>query len=143
MYKINKFFLSLGIFMLGLPLGVGAKQAASVMAAGGAPISQDVYWLHLTVFWICVGIGIVVFGVLIYALIHHRKSRAAQTTQFHKHTIVEIIWAVIPFLILIIMAIPASKILLRGQKTAPAPQQMNKVDGRGLIPISPPHKNEE
>ncbi len=88
-------------------------QWAYNMPRGVTPISADVYSLHMTVFWICVGIGVVVFGVLIYSLIYHRKSRGVEAAQFHEHTVVEIVWAIIPFLILIVMAIPATKILMK------------------------------
>lgn len=83
------------------------------MSRGVTPISADVYSLHMTVFWICVAIGVVVFGVLIYSLIYHRKSRGVTAAQFHEHTTVEIIWGVIPFLILLVMAVPATKILMK------------------------------
>jgi cytochrome c oxidase subunit 2 len=83
------------------------------MASGVTPISRDIYDLHMTVFWICVGIAVVVFGVLTYTLIKHRKSKGAKAAQFHENKLVEIIWAIIPFIILIALAIPATKVLFR------------------------------
>jgi cytochrome c oxidase subunit 2 len=74
--------------------------------------SQDIYNLHMTVFWVCVAIGVVVFGVMIYAMIFHRKSRNAKAEKFHEHLWIEIIWTVIPFLILIGLAIPGTRVLL-------------------------------
>lgn len=82
------------------------------MVPGVTPVSREVYRLHMTVFWICVAIGVVVFSVLIYTLIYHRKSRGVEAAQFHEHTAVEITWAIIPFIILIVMAVPATKILM-------------------------------
>ena len=70
------------------------------------------YNLHMIVFWICVGIAIIVFGIMIYAIIRHRKSVGHEAAQFHKHPFLEIIWAIIPFIILIAIAIPATKILI-------------------------------
>lgn len=82
------------------------------MTPGVTPISHAVYNLHMISFWICVGIGIVVFGVMFYSLFMHRKSRGAKAAHFHEHTTIEIIWGVIPLIILIIIAIPATKVLI-------------------------------
>jgi cytochrome c oxidase subunit 2 len=82
------------------------------MPIGVTPVSRAIYDLHMLVFWICVGIAVVVFGVMIYALIRHRKSAGHQAAQFHEHTLIEIIWSVIPIIILIIIAVPATKVLL-------------------------------
>lgn len=99
------------------------------MSPGVTPISRDIYQLHMTVFWICVGIVLVVFSVLIYALIRHRKSRNVAPAQFHEHTLVEIIWAVIPFIILVIMAIPATKVLIRMHDTSVDADMTIKITG--------------
>lgn len=82
------------------------------MTEGVTPLSREVYHLHMTILWICVAIGVVVFGVMFYAIWRHRKSVGHQAAQFHESTVVEIIWTIIPFLILIAMAIPATKVLL-------------------------------
>ena len=67
----------------------------------------------MEVFWICVGIAVVVFGVMIYALLKFRHSQGAvaDTTMVHS-TKVEIIWTIIPVVILVVMAIPAAKVIL-------------------------------
>ena len=83
------------------------------MPQGVTPISRDVYGLHMDIFWWCVGIGVVVFGVMFYTMIVHRKSNGAKASNFHESTTLEIIWTVLPFFILIIMAIPATKSLLK------------------------------
>lgn len=82
------------------------------MPVGVSDISQKVYNLHMTIFWICVAIALVVFGVMFYAIIFHRKSVGHSAAQFHESTVVEILWTVIPFFILIAMAVPATKTLL-------------------------------
>lgn len=82
------------------------------MTPGVTPISKAVYDLHMTVIWICVAIAVVVFGVMFYSIIFHRKSKGAVAAQFHESTTVEIIWTIIPFIILIVMAIPATRVLL-------------------------------
>lgn len=83
------------------------------MPVGVTPISRDIYDLHMTIFWICVAIAVGVFSVMFYALLKHRKSVGHSAKQFHEHTLVEIIWAIIPFIILIVMAIPATQVLIR------------------------------
>lgn len=82
------------------------------ISPGITPISHDIYELHMTVFWICVAIGIIVFSVMIYSLIRHRKSIGHKAANFHEHTGLEITWAIIPFIILIIIAVPATKVLM-------------------------------
>jgi cytochrome c oxidase subunit 2 len=83
------------------------------LSPGVTPISRDIYALHMTIFWICVAIGVVVFGVMFYSLIRHRKSRGVKPATFHGHTRTEIFWAIVPLLILIVMAIPATAVLVR------------------------------
>ncbi|QDP71690.1 cytochrome c oxidase subunit II [Legionella israelensis] len=83
------------------------------MYKGVTPISHDMYDLHMIAIVICGIIGIVVFGVMIYSLIHHRKSKGYQPASFHDNTRLEVVWTIIPFLILIGLAIPATKVLMR------------------------------
>jgi cytochrome c oxidase subunit II len=82
------------------------------LTQGVSPVSHDVYELHMMVFWMCVAIGVLVFGAMFYSMIYHRKSRGAKAAQFHSHTWVEITWTIIPVIILVLMAIPATKVLL-------------------------------
>jgi len=78
---------------------------------GVTPTSHNIYNLHMTIFWVCVIIGILVFSTLIYSLIFHRKSRGHVPAEFHSHLGIEIAWTIIPFIILVLMAIPAMKVL--------------------------------
>lgn len=87
------------------------------MTPGVTEISRDIHNLHMIIFWICVGIGVCVFSVMFYAIIWHRKSLGAQAAHFHENTIVEIIWTIIPFTILILMAIPATHLLIKMHDT--------------------------
>jgi len=82
------------------------------MTEGVTPVSHSIYHLHMLVFYICCGIGIVVFSALIYTLIFHRKSRGVKPAQFHEHPMLEMVWAIVPFIILVAMAIPATKVLM-------------------------------
>ncbi len=87
------------------------------LTEGVSPISHDIYDLHMTVFWICVIIGVLVFGVMIYSMIYHRKSKGAVPAQFHSHPWLEITWTIVPALILVVMAIPATKVLFNMNNT--------------------------
>jgi cytochrome c oxidase subunit 2 len=84
------------------------------MTEGVSVLSKEIYGLHMEIFYWCVGIGVVVFGVMIYSLIRFRKSQGAQsdTTLVHS-TKVEIIWTVIPILILVAMAVPTARGLIK------------------------------
>jgi len=83
------------------------------MFYGVTPMSRDIYDLHMTILLICCIIGLGVFAILIYALINHRKSLGVKPAQFHEHQTVEIVWAIVPLVILVIMAIPATMVLTR------------------------------
>ncbi len=82
------------------------------MPRGVTDISQNIYSLHMTIFWICVVIAVIVFGVMLWSILFHRKSQGAKPANFHEHTTIEIIWTLIPFAILIAMAIPATATLV-------------------------------
>ncbi len=82
------------------------------MPRGVTSVSRQVYDLHMAVFWICVVIGVVVFGVMFYSMYAHRKSKGAKASNFHESTAVEIAWTVVPTLILLVMAFPATTALL-------------------------------
>ena len=90
------------------------------MTKGVTEISQRVYHLHMTIFWICCVIGAVVFGIMFWSIVRHRKARGVQPAQFHESTKVEILWTAIPVLILILMAIPATKTLIAMEDTTEA-----------------------
>jgi cytochrome c oxidase subunit 2 len=108
----------LSTYCLSLFLCLGCPQAFATesnynMPIGVTPLSHQIYTLHMLIFWICVGIGIVVFGVLFYSLFMHRKSRGYEAAKFHEHPVLEMVWAIIPFLILVAMAVPATLVLMR------------------------------
>lgn len=78
------------------------------MPKGVTSVSQNVYDIHMVVIWICVWIGVAVFGVMFYSMFAHRKSRGHKPANFHESTKVELAWTIIPALILIVMAFPAT-----------------------------------
>ena len=103
-----------------LLLGPGTALAAYDlnMTQSVTAVGKDMYDLHQLVMWICTIAGVLVFGVMIYSMINHRKSKGAVAAQFHESTTVEVIWTVIPLIILIIIAIPATKTLIEYEDTS-------------------------
>ena len=89
-------------------MSTGISEAGAVITDLGA----EIYGLHMLIFWICVAIGIGVFGVMLYSIYAHRKSKGVEASQFHENTRVEIAWTVVPFIILVGMAVPATSTLL-------------------------------
>lgn len=80
-------------------------------------IAHEVYGLHMLIMWICVVIGVLVFGAMFYSIFAHRKSRGHKAAKWHESTTVEIIWTAVPFLILVGMAIPSTATLLKMEDT--------------------------
>ena len=102
---------ALAAFAAVLPGAAWAEYGLN-MPRGVTELSRQNYDLHMLIFYICVAIGVVVFGVMFWAIFHHRKSRGAVAEQFSHSTTAELIWTAIPMLILIGMAIPATKALI-------------------------------
>jgi cytochrome c oxidase subunit 2 len=116
------------LFLLALSHTNAWADYALNMTKGVSPISASAHHLHMTILWVCVAIGIVVYSLMIYALIRHRKAAGHKAAAFHESTTVEIIWTIIPFIILIVMAVPATKTLIEMSDTADA-QVTIKVTG--------------
>ncbi|MFA3790946.1 cytochrome c oxidase subunit II [Aliiglaciecola sp. SL4] len=89
-----------------------ADQYQLNLRKGATEISGQVYDLHMLMFFICVVIAVLVFGVMFWSMIFHRKSRGAQPANFHESVKVEIAWTIVPFIILVVMAFPAAKTLI-------------------------------
>jgi cytochrome c oxidase subunit 2 len=107
--------LALGPMLLlmgGIAMASGGEASSVNMTAGVTELGRQVYDLHMIILWICVVIGVLVFGVMFYSIIYHRKSRGVTPATFHESTKVEIAWTVVPFFILIAMAVPATTTLL-------------------------------
>jgi len=83
------------------------------MPQGVTEVSQAAYDIHMIMMWICTVIGLAVFGFMFYVMYAHRKSRGAVAANFHENHVVELIWTIVPALILIVMAIPATTALLK------------------------------
>jgi len=85
---------------------------------GVTKISHEIYDLHMLVLWIVTIVGVMVFGVMIYSIINHRKSKGVKPATFHESTTVEVVWTIIPFVILVAIAVPATKTLLQMDDTS-------------------------
>lgn len=114
---ICRLIAMLGALVIGQSGFAAADNWQLNMYEGVTPISRDVYHLHMVCMVVCAIIGVVVFGVMIYSLIHHRKSKGYKPASFHDNPRLELIWSIIPFLILVGLAVPATKVLIRMEDT--------------------------
>lgn len=98
-----------------LLLGPGSALAAYDlnMSQTVTEVGREIYGLHMLVLWIVTIVGIGVFAVMIYSLVKHRKAKGAVAAQFHESTTVEVVWTIIPLVVLVLIAIPATKTLLK------------------------------
>jgi cytochrome c oxidase subunit II len=110
--------VSLFLFLF-LP-GVSLADWTYNLTEGVTPISHKIYDLHMLIFYICLTVGIVVYAVLFYSTLMHRKSRGVKASQFSENLTVEIVWTVIPFIILIGMVYPSAKVLMEMENDAKA-----------------------
>ena len=105
-----------------------AHAAAWYFQTPASKMAQDIDWLHQVLMWIILVIFVGVFGFMFYACYAHRKSIGHKAEQFHENTTVEILWTVIPALILIVIAWPVTKVVI-AQKDTSAPDLTIKVTG--------------
>ena len=89
-------------------------------------VAKEIYDLHWAILWVCVGIFVVVFGAMFWSLFMHRRAMGAKAAQFHENTTIEILWTIVPFVILIGMAYPATRTILE-MKDASNPDMSIKV----------------
>lgn len=90
------------------------------MPVGVTPISREAYELHMLILIICVVVGIIVFGVMFIAILKHRKSLGHEPAQFHHSAKAEVLWTVIPCIILVAFAVPATNALIKMEDTSEA-----------------------
>ncbi|MBC7481134.1 MAG: cytochrome c oxidase subunit II [Rhizobacter sp.] len=116
---------------LGAALATQAALAVNDLPGGPAvnqldlhpPVTQiaaNQQWLHYFMLVICAVIFVGVFGVMFYSILHHRKSKGAKSANFHESTTVEIVWTIVPFVIVILMALPATKVVVAMKDTSAA-----------------------
>lgn len=111
---VIRFFL---LFGLSLFATTALATPGINMPYGVSPVSHDIYNLHMAAFYICCVIGVLTFSALFYSLFKYRKSQGAKAAHFHEHLGVEILWTIIPTLILIALAIPATIVLKKIHNT--------------------------
>ena len=104
---VSLFFIS-GAVLADMPLN---------LTEGVTPTSKKVYDLHMTILYIVTVIGVVVFAIMAWSIFHHRKSKGAVPAKFHHSTFAEVTWTIIPILILVAMAVPATKVLIFMEQT--------------------------
>ncbi len=102
---------SLFLATLCASFGAFADYAMDILAPA-SPMAQDAYDLHWGILWVCVVIFFIVFGVMFWSIYAHRRSKGAKAAQFHENTTVEIIWTVVPLVVLVAMAWPATRTML-------------------------------
>ncbi len=112
------FAVAAGLLALSTNAAAGFDQLN--LPVGVTPISRQVYDLHMLILWISVAIGIVVFSAMFISILRHRKSVGARPATFHHSTAAEIAWTIVPCLILIGMAWPATKTLIKMEDTSDA-----------------------
>lgn len=116
--KVRLTSLLVGAIALFTATIASAQPSQLNLTRGATDISRQVYDLHMLVFYICVAIGVVVFTAMFISIVLHRKSRGVKPAKFHDNVKVEIAWTVIPFLILIGMAVPATITLIKMDDTS-------------------------
>ncbi|BAO29544.1 cytochrome c oxidase subunit II [Sulfuritalea hydrogenivorans] len=111
---------SAAALLCALAAGTASAGYALNLTEGVTSISREAYRLHMLALWVCVVIAIVVFGAMAWSIYHHRKSRGAVAASFHDNTRVEIVWTILPFLVLVGLAIPATTALIAMHDTSNA-----------------------
>jgi cytochrome c oxidase subunit 2 len=101
-----------------MPGGPAIKQIN--LTEGVTRIAAEQWWIHNFLMVVCLIIFVAVFGVMFYSIWAHRKSRGAKPADFHESTLVEIAWTVVPFLIVIGLAIPATRMVIEQKDTSQA-----------------------
>lgn len=118
--SMRRFCLFSAAALLAAATGPAAADYTLNLTRGVTSISHEAYRLHMLAYWICVGIAAVVFGAMAWAIVHHRKSRGAVAAKFHDNTKLEIVWTIVPFVILVILAVPGTRALVAMEDTKDA-----------------------
>ncbi len=110
---LSIFKRSLAMLLVSMPLMAREdSQWQYNLTEGVTEVSKSVYGLHMFIFYICCIIGVIVFGAMFVSMYLHRKSRGVKAAQFHESVKLELVWTIVPALILIGMAFPATKTLM-------------------------------
>ena len=115
---VGSFAATTAFALADLPGGPGVNQLN--LTTGVTKISQEQSWLHWYMLIICTVVFILVFGVMFYSILKHRKSVGHKPANFHESVTVEVVWTIIPFIIVILMALPATKVVVAMKDTTNA-----------------------
>ncbi len=119
--------------LIALPAALAASLPALAaydvdLLTPASPMARDAYNLHWGIMWVCLGIFVVVFGAMFWSIFKHRKNAGAKAAQFHENTTIEVIWTIVPFVVLIGMAYPATRTMIE-MKDASGADMSIKVTG--------------
>ena len=120
--------LSLGGVFLSTFFASAHAEYALNLRAPATEIAGQIYNLHMLILWVCVAIMVVVFGLMFYSIYAHRKSVGHKAAQFHEHHLLEVVWTIIPAIILASMAWPATKTIFAMKDTSAADMSV-KITG--------------
>jgi cytochrome c oxidase subunit II len=120
--------LSLGSAFLSSFIASAHAEYALNLRAPATEIASQIYNLHMLIVWVCLGIFVVVFGLMFYSIYAHRKSVGHKAAQFHEHHLLEVVWTIIPVVILASMAYPATKTIFAMKDTSAADMSV-KITG--------------
>jgi cytochrome c oxidase subunit 2 len=109
--RVTGKFLSALLFLF--PTSVFSEASDYNMPVGVTEVSKEIFDLHMLIMWICVWIGVVVFGIMFYSLIKYRKSAGVEPAKFDDHFWLEIFWTVAATVILVGMAIPSTTVMIK------------------------------
>ena len=116
MVLIKRIFAALITCCVSLPLFAGWGDVN--MTPGVNALSREIFDLHMTIFWICVVIGALVLGFMVYLIVAFRKKEGDKPAQFDDHPVLEMTWTVLFAVILAVMAIPATFTMIRAYDDA-------------------------
>ena len=119
---------TLWVALLGMAFSGYALALEWNLRPAGSKLAEDIHSLHEYVMILCTVIFVGVFAFMFYAIYAHRKSKGHKAAQFHENTVVEVLWTVIPLVILIIIAAPATRVVV-AQKDTSNPDLTIKVTG--------------
>jgi len=125
---MEKFLFHSSAVLLSLWSGISYAENHYNLPPPATITARQIYDLHTLILLVCVVIFVIVFAIMFYSIYKHRKSVGHQAEQFHQHKALEIVWSIIPFLILAGMAYPATKVILDMKDTS-APDMSIKITG--------------
>lgn len=110
--KKIKFLSGMALIFSAMTPVLAVANSTLNLTPGVTTISKEVYDLHMLALWMVTAIGVLVFGLMIWSIIFHRKARGVKAAQFHHSTKWEAVWTIIPIIILVVFAVPSTRVLI-------------------------------